>query len=279
MVSFGKYEVFAGYNYYTAATDSSENQADYKLDSNGGLLGFRTQIAPKVSVGLFVGFDSGTVKSTYLNTSDTGIIAGVFATVDPLASHRLLGTASFTYGDYDTHGTRSTFSGSSSFSGLGSNDYQGVLSVQYVAIQDAKYSITPELDVAYSDSKVDAITEANIVNPLEALQVNSVSTPSLRAEGAINGEYNLTSQVGLTGRFGVSHDFEHTYRDLTANVVGEPTSVTVQAPGLGDTDYDVGVGVFYTPIAHLRLQVNYTAGFSTQAKMSNTFSVGGSYSW
>jgi len=279
VANFGKYEVFAGYNYYNAATDSSQNQADYKLGSNGGLLGFRTQVASKVSLGLFAGFDTGTVKSTYLNTSDTGFVGGVFGTVDPLDSHRLLGTASFTYGGYSTHGTRSTFSGTSSFSGVGSNVYQGDLRVQYVAIQQPKYAITPEIDVAYSHSKVDAITEANIVDPLQALQVNSISTPSLRTEGAINGVYNLTTQVGLTGRFGVSHDFEHTYRDVTANVVGEPTEFTVRAPGLGSTDYDVGVGIFYNPIAHLRLQVNYTAGFSTQAKMSNALSVGGSYSW
>jgi hypothetical protein len=279
MVSFGKYEVFAGYNYYNAATDSSQNQADYKLDSNGGLLGFRAQVAPKISVGLFAGFDSGTGSSNYLNTDSTGFVGGVFATVDPLASHRLLGTASFTYGDYTTRGTRSAFSGASNFSGVGSNDYQGVIDVQYVAIQQPKYSISPELDVAYSDSKVDAITEANVADPLQALQVDSLNPSSLRAEGAVNGVYNITSQIGVTGRFGVSHDFEHTYRDVTANVVGEPTSVTVRAPGLGDTDYDVGVGAFYTPIAHLRLQVNYTAGFSTQSKMSNTISVGGSYSW
>ena len=278
LVATGKYEVFGGYNYYNGGSDSSQNQADYTLESNGGILGFRLAITPQVFLGVFGGFDSGSVKSTYLDSSDTGFVGGVYTTYDPLASHRLLGTASFTYGNYDTHGTRGTSTGSSNFSGVYSNDYLGSLDVQYVAIKDPRYSITPEINVSYGSSSVDSFTEANPTST-EALQVNGQNVDSFRAEVAVNGQYNVTSQIGLTSRFGVSHDFDNTSRDVTANVVNDPVSMSVSAPGMGATDYNLGVGAFYTPISHLRLQISYTAGFSREARISNTISVGGSYSW
>jgi len=278
LVASGKYEVFAGYNYYNGGSDSSQSQADYNLESNGGVLGVRVAITPQIFLGAFLGIDSGSVKSTYLNSSDVGEVGGVYVTYDPLASHRLLTTASFTYGNFSTHGTRSTFSGASNFSGVGSNDYLGSFDVQYVAIQEHDYSITPDVTVSYSNAGVDSFTESNPV-AVEALHVNAQNTDSFRTEVAVNGMYNITSQIGLTSRFGISHDFLNTSRNVNATVVSDGTAVSSQAPGMGDTDYNVGIGAFYTPIPHLRLQINYTAGFSTQAKMSNTFSVGGSYSW
>jgi hypothetical protein len=278
VVSAGNMEVFAGYNHLNTGSDSSQSQADYTLDSNGGLLGFRGVVNKQVTAGFFAGYDTGSAKSTYLNSSITGEVAGVYATLDPLTSHRLLGIASFTYGNYKTHGTRSTFSGTSSFDGVSSADYLGKIGVQYVAIQQAKYSITPEINLAYSSSSVDAFTETN-ASTLEALQVNGQHTPSFRTEAAVNAMFVVNSKFDLTARVGVGHDFENAHRDVTANVVSETTSMTVRAPGMGDTDYTIGIGAIYDVTKQLRLQASIQAGFSSDAKISNSVTVGGSYSW
>ncbi len=278
VVDSGNYEVIAGYNHYNGGSDSSQTQADYDLNSDGGILGFRAAVGHHIFLGLFGGGDTGSVKSTYLNSTDAGFVGGVFATIDPLTTHRLLGTASFTYGLLSNQGTRSTFTGSSNFSGVYSNSYLGTVGVQYVAIQQPKYSITPEVDVSYGSTSVDGFTETNPVTT-EALHVNGQTADSFRTDFIVNGRYNVTSQIGVTGLFGISHDFESTNRNVSANVANETTAVTANAPGMGDTDYNLGVGLVYNPIKNLRLQVSYTAGFSTKAKMSNTFFIGGSYSW
>jgi autotransporter-associated beta strand protein len=278
VVDSGNFEVIAGYNHYNGGSDSSQDDADYNLNSDGGILGFRAAVGHHIFLGLFGGGDTGSVRSTYLNSNDTGFVGGVFATVDPLDNHRLLGTASFTYGDLTNQGTRNTSSGTSYFSGVNSNSYLGTIGVQYVAIKQTQYSITPEIDISYGSTSVDGFTETNPA-AMEALHVDGQNADSLRTDFIVNGQYNVTSQFGITSLFGISHDFENTARNVTANVANETTAVTVQAPGMGNTDYSIGLGLVYSPIKNLRLQIGYTAGFSTQAKMSNTLFVGGSYSW
>ena len=279
LAASGRFALFAGYNNYSGGSDSSQNQADYKLESNGAVAGARLDAGHNIVLGAFTGYSSGSVDSTYLHSNVTGNVYGAFVTLDPLASHRLMAKASFAYGDYDTHGTRATFSGVSSFPKVNSHDYQGTLGVQYVAIQQPKYSIAPELDVAFSSAKVDSITETNFGDVQQALQVNGQNKDSIRLEAAVNGAYAITSQIDFTGRVGVGHDFEKASRDVTANVVGETTPFTVRAPGMGDTDYIIGVGLNYNVTKALRLNVNYEAGFSPDSTISNTINVGVSFSF
>jgi len=279
MASSGEFAAFAGYTDIDPGSDSSSNQGDYTINSSGAVAGVRFDVGQKLILGAYEGYDSGSMDSTYLNTGVSGNIYGVFATFDPLASHRLLLNTSISYGNYTTHGTRNTFSGVSTIPSFHSDDYLADVNLQYVAIQQPKYSVVPEIGLAYSRATVDGVNETNNADPLEALQINSRTTPSLRLDGSVNTIYHITNQFSVNGSFGVSHDFDTTSRDVSASVVGDPDSFSVQAPGMGDTDYDLGVGLQYDVTKQLSLHANYEAGFSTQAKMSNTFSVGASFSF
>jgi outer membrane autotransporter protein len=279
LVSSDGVSLFAGYAGYNGGSNSSQNQADYKLNSNGGVAGARLNLGDYFTAGVFAGFDSGSVDSTYLNSAVTGEVYGVFGTYDPLPDHTLVATTSFTFGDYTTKGTRNTATGASNFSGVKSTDYTGTVGVQYAVIQEENFSVVPEIDVSYSSSSVDGFAESNGADSFQALHVKGQNNSSLRTDFAVNGVYLITPQFDISGRLGVSHDFESTHRSVTANVVGEPTTFTVQAPGMGDTEFDVGVGADYNLTEQWRLHVNYQAGFAEQAKMSNSVSAGASYAF
>ncbi len=278
IASTGRFEIFAGYSHYNGGSDASQNQADYDLNSDGAIAGGRVAIIPKLSLGVFYGYNTGSVDSTYLSTNVTGNIVGGFAVFDPLASHRLTVTGSMTYGDFSTKGTRKTFAGSSTIPKVGSSEYLGTVAVKYVALQREKYSLTPELAVSYGDSSVKAFTETN-ANTMEQLHVGKMNYSSVILDGAVNGAYALTAKLEATARLGVSHNFLKTSRDVNANVVGESTAFTVNAPGMGDTEYHTGIGLNYNVVKGLSLHVFYQAGFSTREQLSNSVTVGASFNF
>jgi hypothetical protein len=275
----GPFTFFVGYSHLDMGSDSSQNQADYNLNSDGAVGGARISIGPMVSVSIFTGFDFGSVNSTYLSSTVNGQVTGVSIAVDPLPDHRLSLLGGFTYGNFTTKGTRQTFSGSSSTQGIGSNDYRFDLGAQYLAFKKDKFSLTPEINVSFDQSRVDSFTENNSSDPLEALQVHGQDNTSFVAGAALKAVYSVTSQVDLTGRFGVSQQLDHSFRDVSANVVGDSEAFTVRAPGMGDTEFDLGFGVNYNVTKLLRLSLSYNAGFSDNQKMSNAIFLGATVSF
>ena len=139
--------------------------------------------------------------------------------------------------------------------------------------------MTPEVDLSAGQSKVDDFTESNSADPLQALHVHGQNNTSFNAGVALNGAYAVTSQINLTARAGVSEELDHSYRDVTANVVNQTGDFTVRAPGLGDTEFNLGVGVSYQVTSHVRLSLNYQAGFSEKEQMSNAVMLGASISF
>ncbi len=275
----GNFSLFAGYSHLGMGSDSSQNQADYDLESNGAVVGARVSVGSMVTLGVFTGIDYGTVDSTYLSSSVNGEVSGVFATVDPLPDHRLTILAGLSYGKFKKKGTRQTFSGASSFQSVPMTDYRLDLGARYLAYQQDKFSLTPEIDLSADQSKVGDFTENNATDPLQALHVHGQNNTSIMAGVALNAGYAVTSKVDLTARFGVSQQLDHSYRDVTANVANQPGDFTARAPGLGDTEYTLGVGVNYNVTKAVRLSLGYQAGFATEQKMSNAVFVGVSVSF
>ncbi len=275
----GAFSFFMGYSHLDMGSDSSQNQADYNLESDGAIAGARMTLNPMVSLGIFTAADFGSVNSSYLSSTVTGEVSGVFVSVDPLPDHRLNLLGGFTYGNFTNKGTRQTFSGSSSMPSVNSTDYRFDLGAQYLALKQGKFSLTPEVDLSAGQSKVDDFTESNPTDPLQALHVHGQNNTSFVAGVGLNGAYAVTSQIDLTARIGVSDELDHSYRSVTANVANQTGDFTVRAPGLGDTEFNLGVGVNYKVTKLLRLSLSYQAGFSTNEKMSNALFLGASVSF
>jgi outer membrane autotransporter protein len=162
---------------------------------------------------------------------------------------------------------------------VASADYRFDLGAQYLALKQGKFSLTPGINLSAGQSQVDDFTESNPTDPLQALHVHGQNNTSIVAGVALNGAYSITSQIDLTAGIGVSQELDHSYRDVTANVVNDGGTFTVRSAGLGDTEYNLGIGVNYNVTKLLRLSLSYQAGFSTDQTMSNAIFLGVSVSF
>ncbi len=276
LVQSGRFSLFAGYNSLEAGSDSSRDRADYTLRSNGGLAGVRFELPPHWTAGFFAGFDSGSVRAPFLRGDVTGSVYGLFASYEPRDDHRLVFDVGLDLGSYSTKGTRITASSNSLFPKVALKDYTLSACVKYVAVANDNYSLQPEIRFSYSNAVVDGFSEINATTP-EALHVVGQSTPSLRLDAAINGSAKVSDRFSLTARLGVAHDFEQSSRDVLANVVGEPTVFSVRAPGMGQTEIKLGLGVNIIVAPRFTLRLSYQAGFAGDAQNDNAFFIGGSF--
>ncbi len=271
LVQTGKYSVFAGYSNLDTGSSSSNNQADYDLKSNGVVAGARAALNTRLTVGLFAGFDSGSVDSTYLRSTVKGNVYGLFGEYAAEADRSLILTASLSTATYSTDGTRNTATGTSSFHGADSSANLAAIGLRYRAFERRNFVIEPELRLTYVAAKTDGFTETNALQPLQALNVHSQSDTSFTTEVAVNARYLATSKLSLNARLGISYNAVDAARDVSANVVGETQSFSVKAPGMGDTEFNLGVGANYNITDRWSAGVSYQGAVASDAKTSNSF--------
>jgi hypothetical protein len=271
-VDTGKYSVFAGYSNLDTGSSSSDNQADYDLKSNGVVAGARAALNKRLTVGLFAGFDSGSVDSTYLRSTVKGNVYGLFGEYAAKADRSLVLTASLSTATYKTDGTRNTATSTSSFHGADSSANLAAIGIRYRAFERRNVVIEPELRLTYVAAKTDGFAETN-VNTRQALNIHSQSDTSFTTEAAVNARYLATSKLSLNARLGVSYNAVDAVRDVSANVVGETKSFSVKAPGMGDTEFNLGVGANYNITDSWSAGVSYQGAVASDAKTSNSFYV------
>ena len=139
------------------------------------------------------------------------------------------------------------------------------LGIKYRAIQTASYTLQPELNFSYVDSKVNNFAETN-ANALQALNLYSQGSHSFVSELAVSSRFAVNAKLSLSGRVGVSRNFVDAKRDVTANVVGETTPFTVRAPGMGGTTFSLGAGANYSATDKLNLGASLRVTSAKDAK-------------
>ncbi|MBW8780731.1 MAG: autotransporter-associated beta strand repeat-containing protein [Verrucomicrobia bacterium] len=272
IVQAGRYSLFAGYANLDTGSRSSDNQADYNLKSNGVVAGGRAAINARLTVGLFAGFDSGSVDSTYLNSNVKGSVYGIFGEYVAKADRSLTLTASLSTATYSTDGTRQTATSTSGFHGADSSANLAALALRYRILERRTVVIEPELRLTYVSAKADGFTETN-TNTMQALNVHSQSDTSFTTEAAVNARYLATSKLSFNGRLGVSHNFADAAREVSANVASETQAFTVKAPGMGDTEFSLGLGVNYSLTANWTVGISYQGVIAADSKTANSFYV------
>ncbi|XHR27508.1 MAG: autotransporter-associated beta strand repeat-containing protein [Chthoniobacteraceae bacterium] len=270
----GKYEFFGGYSGFSAGANSSVDLANYDLNGNAGIAGVRGQLTQRVSLGFFVGFDNGTIDSTFLRSDVTGSVWGLFSEVALTPDRRFLAIGTVSAGFFSTDGTRST----SHFSGIDTNSQEVSLALQYAWLKGSNYSVTPEIKLAYSHASMGGFSEKN-KEVSEALKVNGIDADSILTELAINADWQALSRLTLRGRLAVYHDFADASRDVTAHLVKETTDFTVQAPGMGQTEVNFSVGANYRFSNRVGMGLSYKGGYNPDAKFSNNYSANVSISF
>ena len=276
LVKTEKYSVFVGNSNFDSGSSSSINQADYAINSKGMLTGARVAIDSAVTVGLYAGIDSGSLDSTYLNSTVKGNVYGFFGEFNGGENRKLSITGNLSMASYTSEGTRATAGtsltapGLSRFKEVGSSSTMASLAFKYRAVEEPTFTIQPELRLNYLNSKVNGFTETN-ANTMQALSVESQSVQSFVTEVAVSGRFQVNPSFSLGGRLSVSHTGGDAARDISAAVVGETTGFSVRAPGMGSTSLGLGLGAAFSVNDKLTVTASYQRAMAADAKGSNSF--------
>ena len=267
--------IFGGFSHYDGGSDSSDNGADYDIQSNGAIIGARHQINA-FSFGGFLGYDQGDVSSKTVDADVDGWVLGAFGTFLANADHNILITAGATYGNYDFDGDRRTLGGKASFDGGDTDALDIYASVEGDVWKNDKFRITPSLGLHYIQAETDSIEESG---SLLGLDVDSQDEDALLAEIDVKFEYKVLENVVLLGTVGYTYNFMDSDRDVDASFQAGGGNFRVTAPGLGEHTFTAGIGAVWYVTDALSIGVNYRAEISSDSDLSNSVGVGASYSF
>jgi hypothetical protein len=267
--------VFGAFSHYDGKSSSSNNGADYDINSNGGIAGARHTIN-NFTFGGFVGIDDGQVSSSFVNADASGYVLGGFASYLANPQHNIIIDGGLTYGSYEFDGTRNTLFGPARFDGGDTGVFDLFASVRGDLYNKDKLRLSPMLSVHYLQADVDAITESG---PITALAVDSMDEDALLAELALNAQYQAASNITLLGSIGYTHNFMDAERPVNARFVYGTSPFSVIAPGMGEDIFSVGVGAIWYLSDAWSCSANYRAEFSSDTEPSNAVGVSLSYSF
>lgn len=267
--------VFAGYAHFDTGTESSVNGADYDINSNGGILGIRHQTGAFTIAG-FVGIDQGDVDSAFIDTDVDGFLLGAVASYMIKPEMNLMVTGGLTYGNYSYDGTRQSLGGPVTF-GADSDVFDIHLGIEGDAYSNDKVRVSPFAQLHYVTAETDSIRENGLPGNPAALLVNGLDEDAFFAQFGVKAEYQVNNKFSLNGNLSYTHNFMDSDRTVSATLGG--AQFAVNAPGLGENTFTIGVGAQYQVTEAFRLGVNYRAELSEDADVANGISLGGSYSF
>jgi hypothetical protein len=215
------------------------------------------------------------VRTDFLNVSTEGQTFGFGANYDggselPFSVH-----AGVIGGVFDANGTRQTNSGMARFNGANSSTFQGAVGGAYRLVSKEASVVTADLGVTVANSSVDGFSETGPSG--ENLRVGSQSNGSAIVELGLGGAHRFNAKFGFNGRIGVEHNLQSARREVTANVVGEPTSFGVSAAGLGDTHYVFSVGNRYDLTKRFNVGADFKGTFGKDARVGTALFLNASY--
>ena len=137
--------------------------------------------------------------------------------------------------------------------------------------------IRPGAGVRYMTGSVDRFTEVgNGIN----LSVNEQELQSLILELGVNFEYDIRKDLGLVGHLGYMSDFEDSDNTVAARFDAAGAAgrqFGVNAPGVDDEAFVLGLGGYYDFIPGARLTVNYRVEQRAASQVTHTFGIGANY--
>ena len=271
----GKLGVFSGWTNYNGGSDSSQNRADYKLTNNSGILGVRYSFGGGLVGSAFATQGSGTVRTDFMNASTEGQTFGLGAHYEGGADLPFSFHADVVGGAFTGKGTRQTNSGVARFEGADSSTFQGSVGGAYRLLSRESSLLSVDLGITVAGSSVDGFSETGPSG--ENLRVNSQSNNSAIVELGVAGAHRLNAKLGVNGRVGVEHNLQKARRDVSANVVGEPTSFTVGSTGMGETHYVFSFGSRYDLTKRFNVGADFKGTFGSDARVGTALFLNASY--
>jgi fibronectin-binding autotransporter adhesin len=275
----GKFGVFTGWANFTGGSKSSLNRADYRLSNNSAVFGVRYQAAANVSVDLFATQGTGSVRTDFLNVNLDGQTFGLGASYQGDRELPLSVKVGIVGASFNGDGTRVTNSGYSRFTGADSSVVQGGFIAAYQVHAQDSFALSLDLAASYAKSSVSSFSETHSLGSSfgENLRVAGQSNAATVCEFGVSSNIVLTSKWRANSRLAVEHNFSDVSRDVTANVVGEPTSFTVQGNGMGKTRFSASVGSRYDVTKNWSVGVDYRGTVGADQRYGSSLFLNASY--
>lgn len=264
--------VFAGFTHFDIGSDSSLNQADYDINSNGGIAGVRHNIADFTIAG-FVGVDQGNISSVTLDADADGFVLGAIASYLIQPEMNLMVSGGVTYGSFEYDGSRDSLLGTVDFNSE-SDVFDLHFGIEGDAFSRENFRLTPFVQLHYITADTDGFSESGNGS---ALLVDAMDDDAFFAEIGVKAAYQVSSKFSVNGHLGYIHNLLDSERQVSAALGG--AAFTVNSPGLGEDFVTLGVGAQFQATESLRFGLNYRAEFSNDADTANGVSLGASYSF
>ncbi len=269
------YSLFAAGTSTRATTDSSTDQADYQLESSGGLFGGSMFVNQNLTVGAFIAVDSGDIASTYRRADLSGYAYGVFADYSVNKARTLRLTGELSYGEYTSDSTRTSAVGgpAATASNIESTALGFGLGLSYDVIKTADRGLAPYIGMNVSRGQSEGFTESG---PLDALTVRGIDYTSVQGVLGTRGFIRVSEKFSFIAGVELAQEFGDSDTDITSRLASGTTVTRVSSPGFGDTAVSGNVGIRYDVTPRFTLNAGYTATAIADGEKARSYSVGGS---
>jgi hypothetical protein len=170
-------------------------------------------------------------------------------------------TGRLLYGDFKTHGTRSTNSGQARFDGVKSDVFGYGGGLEYLK-QAGPVRVDTTAEFIGLHEKLHGFSEAGSADTLDQMTIDGMTHNAYigRVSGTLG--YNVSPMIQLYANGTFDHEFGSRLTDITARVSLEDTDFTVANTGLSQNRFSAGGGVKVNLSQRLQLNAGASAGTS-----------------
>jgi outer membrane autotransporter protein len=204
-------------------------------------------------------------------------VAGLFGRyiVDEASKTKV--TASLAYGSYDYDANRRSYGGAAVANGISSDAFEFALGVSTVSFEKDGFRVIPNASVRFMTGSVDSFTESGSgVN----LAVDKQDLDSLLLDLGVDFEYQAQENLLFVGHIGYVTDFEDSDNTVSARFAASgplASPFSVQAPGIDDEGFILGLGAYYDINQTIRVGLTYRGEFRLNSQSSQSIGIGASF--
>ncbi|HZV09199.1 MAG TPA: autotransporter outer membrane beta-barrel domain-containing protein, partial [Novosphingobium sp.] len=224
--------------------------------------GYNVGIAHQFGFGqltLSYGHSDGNFYGTYIASRTRGNQVGLGISAPVALGQALRVTGRLAYGDYNSHGTRSTNSGTADFAGVKSNIFVYGAGLEYLK-QAGQIRVDTTAEFLGMHERMSGFTEYGAADTLDQMSVERSTHEAYLARLGATVGYTVSPLVEVYAKGTYDHEFGHQMTDITAHVAVEDTAFTVANTGLARDRVSAGGGVKFNLTSRLQLNLDASAG-------------------
>jgi len=270
----GRTQVFGTLHTNTAGVDDDVTNAGYDTQMTGATAGMRYDITDQLRIGGLLGADTGNISGSLIDTDAQGFVLGAFGRYFVNDKNKTSITGSIAYGGYMYDASRVSFRGLAEADGIGSSAVGFAFGFTTVAYEKDNLRLSPGASFRYTTGSVDGFDEEG---PGIRLNVKDQDIESLLLDIGVDISYQIQEKLQFVGRVGYIHDLSQSDETMSAAFAASGSAglpFTVDAPGIDNQAFTLGLGLMYDLDDLTRFGVQYRLEARMNSQASQTIGIG-----